>query len=163
MDAFRLTFRSTLDDHYLDLFDLGGRAARLSLGVSGGFNLRSPAIADALDVRANLLSGPIAEDVFDRMLNIIAEEFYLQGEGPLSVARTLEQEFDWLERDRAERIARTETLGVTEEAQWQTYAASGVEWKRWMTTLDGRERERTSRLMASSSRLTSRSRWADSS
>ena len=141
VDAFRLTFRSTLDDHYLDLFDLGGRAARLSLGVSGGFNLRSPAIADALDTRANLLSGPIAEDVFDRMLTIIAEEFYLQGEGPLSVARTLEQEFDWLERDRAERIARTETLGVTEEAQWQTYAASGVEWKRWITTLDGRERE----------------------
>jgi len=140
IDAFELGLASTLDADYHDLFDLGGRAARLSLGVRGGFDLRSPAIAEALQGRANMLAGNVADDVFDRIITTIAQEFYLDGENPLTVAKTLAQEFDWLSQGRAERIARTESLTVTEEAQWTTYAASGVEWKRWLTTLDGKER-----------------------
>jgi len=56
------------------------------------------------------------------------------------VAKTLEQEFGFLSRDRAELIARTETLAVTEEASHTVYEASGVEWERWLATLDGKER-----------------------
>lgn len=141
VDAFELSFVSTLDDNYHDLFDIGGRAARLNLGVSGAFDLRSPAIAETLATRANMLAGNVADDVFDRIMTVIADEFYLDGRGPLDVARSLSSEFDWLSQERAERIARTESLTVTEEAQWMTYGASGVEWKRWITTLDGRERE----------------------
>lgn len=139
-EAFRLELEGTLIDAYPELFEAGGQAARRALGVRGSFNLRSPAVADALLERANQLSGNIAEDVFDRLKTVIAEEFYFQGRGPFEVAKSLAEEFDWLSQSRAELIARTETGAVVEEGQWLTYYVTGVPFKRWLTTLDGRER-----------------------
>jgi hypothetical protein len=141
IDDFELELRAALDDSYLDMFDAGGRAAQTRLGVKANFKLRNPFVVDALRTRANLLSGGVADDVFDRIRTIIADEFYLQGKNPLDVASALTQEFDFLSRARAELIARTETLAVVEEAQHTVYDASGVEFKRWLTTLDGRERD----------------------
>jgi hypothetical protein len=140
-DAFRLELEGTLAEAYPELFEVGGTAARRALGVRGSFNLRSPAVADALLERANQLSGNVAADVFERLKTVIAEEFYFQGRGPFEVAKSLTEEFDWLSQSRAELIARTETGAVVEEGQWLTYYVTGVPFKRWLTTLDGRERE----------------------
>lgn len=139
--AFAIELEEVFDEAYPEMFNRGGNAARLELGARGSFRLRNPAIADALFERANHLAGNIAEDVFDRMKTVIADGFYLEGRGIADVARALREEFDWMSSSRAERIARTETLSVTEEAQLTVYQASGVHLKRWITTLDGRERE----------------------
>lgn len=140
-DAFRLELESVLGDSYEELFNSGGNAARIELGARGSFRLRNTAIADALEARANRLAGDIAEDVFDRLKTVIADGFYLEGRGIPDVSRALREEFDWLSQTRADRIARTETLSVTEEAQHTVYKASGIHFKRWITTLDGKERE----------------------
>jgi hypothetical protein len=139
--AFEVELASTLADQYEDLFELGGGAARRALGVRGSFNLRAPGISEALAERANQLAGNVSEDVFERLKTVLADQFYLKGKHPFDVAAVLQEEFSWLSRDRAELIARTESGAVTEEAQFITYEASGVPFKRWLTTLDGRERE----------------------
>jgi len=138
-DDWRIELEAVLRDQYVRLYNIGGRGARLKLNVSGSFNLRNPFILDALEERANLISG-ISDSVYDRLRTVIAEEFYVFGNSPLDVAKTLEQEFTGLSRDRAELIARTETLAVTEEASHTVYESSGVAYQRWLTTLDGKER-----------------------
>jgi hypothetical protein len=131
-DAFRLAIAESLDDAYVDMFEVGGTAARRALGVRGAFRLESPAVAEALAQRANLLAGNVADDVFERLKTVLAEEFYFAGKGPLDVARTLRGEFDWLTKARSELIARTETGAIVSEASWITYSASGVPFKRWL-------------------------------
>ncbi len=138
--AFQLELESVLGDSYEEFFNRGGSAARVELGARGNFKLTNTAIADALKARANKLAGDIAEDVFDRLKTVIADQFYLEGRGIADVARALREEFDWLTKTRSDRIARTETLSVTEEAQHTVYKASGIHFKRWITTLDGKER-----------------------
>jgi hypothetical protein len=138
-DDWRIELEATLLKDYVKLYNAGGRGARLKLRVSGSFELHSPFILEALEERANLISG-ISDSVYDRLRTVIAEEFYLNGKGPLEVAKLLEQEFSYLSRERAELIAHQETLAITEEAQQAVYEASGVPFKRWLTTLDGRER-----------------------
>ncbi len=140
-DAFEAELAETLTGQYQELFERGGQAARRSLGIRGSFNLEAPGIAQALEDRANRLAGNVAEDVFERLKTVIADGFYLQGKSPLDVAEALTAEFDWLSDSRARTIARTETGTVTEGAQWVTYSASGVPFKRWLTTLDGKERD----------------------
>jgi len=139
--AFQLELESVLGDSYEEFFNRGGSAARVELGARGNFKLTNTAIADALKARANKLAGDIAEDVFDRLKTVIADQFYLEGRGIADVARALREEFDWLTKTRSDRIARTETLSVTEEAQHTVYKASGIHFKRWITTLDGKERQ----------------------
>jgi hypothetical protein len=140
-DEFESAIEETLEDAYLTFFELGGNAARRALGVRGQFQMASPAVAEALAGRANQLSGNVSGEVFERMLTVLADEIYLKGNSPIEAAEVLTQEFSWMNASRADLIARTEAGAITEEAQWMTYAVSGVPFKRWLTTLDGRERE----------------------
>jgi hypothetical protein len=135
IDDWEAEFELIAGEEAKKAYVLGGRAGQAQLKIRPNFNLRAPGILEALEERANLLAGPVAESVFDRMISIVAEEFFLEGKGPLDVARTLRGEFDFLSRHRSEAIARTETLAVTEDAQFTLYAASGVPLKRWGATL----------------------------
>lgn len=138
-DNWRLELETILKQDYLTLYNAGGRGARLKLRVSGSFNVRNPLILDALAERANLISG-ISESVFDRLLTTIAEQGFVFGKSPVDVGRALEDEFDFLSTTRARRIAHQEVLTITEQAETTLWEASGVEFKRWLTTLDGLER-----------------------
>lgn len=140
-DRFGIEAGSQLSTRYTGVYNAGGQAAIRRLGVRASFDLRNPFLMDSLRTRANLLTGDLARISWDRIKTVVAEEFYLQGKGPPEVARQLRREFDWMSRVRADRIARTETLSIMSEAQNTTLRASGVQYKRWLTTLDGRERE----------------------
>lgn len=140
VNDWELSLQGVLFTQALTAFNVGGNGARATLGIRGGFNLRNPFIVETLRDRANMLAGEVAEGTFERMKTVFAEGFYLNGESPNQVARTLGEEFTFLSRDRAKLIARTETLIITSGAQQETYKASGVEFKRWLTTLDGLER-----------------------
>jgi len=140
VDEWALETTAALDPEYANAYTTGGKAAQRKIGIRANFDLRNPGILQALDERANLLTGGIGNDIFDRMRTVIGEEFYLKGQGVPSVARSLQSEFSWLNRVRAETIAHQESLTITSDAQHTVYAASGVEFKRWITTLDGNER-----------------------
>jgi hypothetical protein len=140
VDAFDIDLTGVLAEDYAELYAAGGAAARAQLGVRGVFNLRSPFILDALEERANMLAGGIADEIFDRMKTVVAEDFYILGQSPIQVARGLRDEFDWLGETRSELIARTETGIVTSASQHQVYELSGVEEKRWISIRDARTR-----------------------
>ena len=141
IDAWAVNFDVGLQDSYKQLYDVGGRGAQRQLGVRPNFELRNPHVLEQLGKRANLLTGGVSQDVFNRLRTVIAEDFYLKGQNPLDVAASLRSEFSWLSKARSETIARTETLAVTSEATQTLHQASGVKLKRWLTTLDGRERQ----------------------
>ena len=138
---WQLELEAILGQQELAAFNLGAKGARATLGIRGSFNLRNPFIVQTLQDRANMLAGAIADSTFERMKTVFAEGFYVHGESPLEVAKTLSAEFDFLARDRAKLVARTEGLVVSSQGQQMLYTASGVEFKRWLTTLDGLERE----------------------
>jgi hypothetical protein len=140
LDTWRLDMRGILSNEYVAAYDAGGRGGQLKLGIRPNFKLRNPGIIEALTNRANMLSGDFSGEMFDRLRSVVAEEFYVGGAGPFEVAETLRDEFSFLSKSRARTIARTETLVVTETAQFDLYKASGVGMKRWLTTLDGKER-----------------------
>lgn len=140
VDQWAILTETFLFDAYGKMYNVGGRGAIRKMGVRSSFFLRDPGVLKALSERANFLVGAIGEDVFNRLRTVVAQDFYLGGKGPADVARSLRSEFSWLKKTRSETIARTETLAVTSEAQQTAFVASGVKMKRWLTTLDGRER-----------------------
>jgi hypothetical protein len=135
-----LDVEAILEDEYLTMYNAGGRGAQVKLGIRPNFQLRNRFILERLAERANMLSGGFSDELFDRLRTVLAEEFYIAGNGPLDVARSLQQEFSSFSKTRARLIARTETLTITEQANQTVYEASGVGVKRWLTTLDGKER-----------------------
>lgn len=141
LDKWQVDAQVALEPEYAGAYTAAGRAAQRKLTVRANFNLRNPGILRQLGERVNFLTGGVSQDTFDRIRTVIAREFYFEGQGPPAVAKALRSEFSWLSKTRSELIARTETLAVTSEAQHSVFTASGVEFKRWLTTLDGRERE----------------------
>lgn len=105
------------------------------VGLRGSFNLRNPRILDALASRANLLAGDVADTTFDAIKETIARKFFLEGRGPIEVARSLRNEFEFLSAKRSVMIARTETGVVSEMGAFEQYAEIGVEFKRWLSAL----------------------------
>lgn len=136
MGAWGLEVEAILKDQYLEAYNAGGAGAQKKLGIKPNFKLRNPGILEALAERANMLSGGFSDDMFDRVRTVVAEEFFILGEHPFQVADALQDEFAFLSKSRAQTIARTETLTIVEQAQHQTYQASGVQLKRWLATLD---------------------------
>lgn len=141
IDSWMIKVESRIEAMMVGLYEDGAKGGQNMLGVKPSFNLRSPQVLKNLAERANLLTGGFTQDQYDRLRTVVAEDFYLKGRGPLDVAGSLRQEFDWMSKVRSERIARTETLAITSEATHDVHEASGVEFKRWLTTIDGRERE----------------------
>lgn len=151
VDDWEIAGSGTVYESHIRNYNAGGRAGQKRLGATGrpqpgvrivpSFDLRNPFILDSLKSRANLLTGGIAQDTFDRIRTVIADSFYIKGNNPLQTARLLKKDFSWMSRTRSELVARTETLAVTGEAEHTLYTASGVPFKKWLTTLDGLERE----------------------
>jgi len=62
------------------------------------------------------------------------------GERVPTIARRLREQFDGMTRGRARRIARTEVYTAANFAREQAMRNEGWPFKRWVTTVDGRER-----------------------
>lgn len=64
------------------------------------------------------------------------------GETMKELAARTDQVFDFAEKVRAERIARTETVGASNYGTVQAYQESGISlMKEWLTARDGHERD----------------------
>jgi hypothetical protein len=116
-------------------YEAGARSAIRFVGMQGQFNLRNESVLDALADRANKLAGDVADTTFDAMKQTIGQKFFVEGRGPVEVARALRNEFDFLSAARSSTIARTETGVVTEMGAFEEYAEIGIERKRWISAL----------------------------
>lgn len=109
------------------------------LGVE--FNPSHSRVRDFLFERQRHLARVVNETTFQQIKEALAEGIR-EGEGTDKLAERVEQVFAFASRVRAERIARTETIGASNFAHVEAYRQSGlVEMKRWIAALDERTRD----------------------
>lgn len=118
-----------------------GTQALFELGLDARFNMQNPLVVDHMrKVTGERIPG-INETTRKRIQAELIEGMQA-GEGYQDLAKRLSTEFDFLDRVRAERIARTETVHSAAFAEVEAYTQSGiVEKKRWLVTPDGQRHD----------------------
>ena len=112
--------------------------SEFSLGIN--FEL-SEAFSQAwLDQRVGFWTQTVNEGTAKLLLEEL-QEANLAGESITKVRARVEKVFDFNDKIRSERIARTEMLAASNQGHLEAYRQSGIERKEWLTTLDGRQRD----------------------
>jgi len=98
-------------------------------------------VREFLTARQTHLARTVNETTFNAIKDALAQGIR-EGEGTDQLAERVRHVFDVASRVRAERIARTETIGASNFAHIEAYRQSGVvQLKRWLAALDERTRE----------------------
>jgi phage portal protein BeeE len=101
-----------------------------------------PDAQDVVDFLANFSANrvrKINETTRERIRSLLIDSI-AAGDRVPTIARKLREEFDGMTRGRARIIARTEVYTAANFAREQAMANEGWPMKRWVTTVDGRER-----------------------
>jgi len=169
-NLLRVSPKSYIKDYTTDIFDRnkwdnvvrndGGTAIRqiveaegfyigMQFGVS--FDVRSPNVLAFLDWKVfdpKIYNYPImVNDTTENMLRTILSEGLREGQTIWEIANNLNSVFDFADKDRAIRIARTETTEAMNFADNEGYKQTGfITAKRWIATLDDRVRDSHAKL-----------------
>lgn len=108
------------------------------LGVEGGLTAVSPAVLRFVESRAFKFV-PRTTKLTNKLLSKQFSVGIASGEGIPQLRKRVGNVFDDMEKYRAERIARTETIKASNYGAVESYKESGiVTSKRWLTTPDER-------------------------
>jgi SPP1 gp7 family putative phage head morphogenesis protein len=122
-------------------FEDWANEALRELGLSPSFNMRNPLVRQALEQRA----AERVRLVTDTTRAALREELaagVAAGEGINLLRKRVEEVFSEAEGYRAERIARTEVVGLSNAANVEAWRQSGVvEGKEWLAVRDGNTRD----------------------
>jgi HK97 family phage portal protein len=99
-----------------------------------------PTIEEYTKWRGAQLRRWLTDETQAEVLDVIREGMR-DGQGPQAIADRLREQFDWMSRVRAERIARTETLTAVATGQHKLYEETGIEQRKWLHALHGDSRE----------------------
>lgn len=110
------------------------------LGVSVSFDMRNPLVRQALEKAGERVQG-INSTTADHLRREL-QDGVSAGEGIRELTARVDDVFNHAERYRSERIARTETVGLSNAANLTAWHQSGVvEGKEWLSVRDGQTRE----------------------
>ena len=100
---------------------------------AGGFtfNLRNPELLKELNQRGVKITGDVTQTMLDDLRAILAREFFEKGQSPLQVAGTIHDLFPATYANRAENIARTETLIAQSKVGHESYMRNGIGGHEW--------------------------------
>jgi len=122
-----------------DIVENEGRIAAADLGAE--FDPFHQRVQVFLHERQRALARVVNETTFNQLKETLAEGI-AAGEGVDELAQRVQGVFAHATTTRAERIARTETIGASNFAHTESYRQSGVvQWKRWLSALDERVRD----------------------
>lgn len=122
-------------------FQRWAEAALKELGVSVSFDMRNPLVREALKRAGDRIVG-ITQTTADDLRREL-QAGVDAGEGIRELTARVEDVFNHAERYRSERIARTETVGLSNAANLSAWHQSGVvDGKEWLSIDDGRSGER---------------------
>jgi HK97 family phage portal protein len=130
------------------MFSMFKEAGEDAIGLLRGdkpFNVEkaSPGktILQLLEKRASFFASTVNQTTLEALVETLAEGIGA-GEGIPKLENRIILEYDDFQKYRAERIARTETTAVVNEAHLEAYDQSEVvEGKEWVATLDDRVRD----------------------
>ncbi len=111
-----------------------------ALGAGIKFELRNPAILEALKKRPDLLvdsNGEIMEHIRPKLI----QHFYVEKKGPRAVAPKIKGFLNEFYKNRAVAVARTECAHAQNLATFETFNKNGIEKHTWIATLDDETRD----------------------
>lgn len=154
--------RGKVTDAFIDALV---RYFQSDVALSDFFNKVASALASILETEANTAATLIGAEPLDtgelvaqwlrttenqiRSINFytavrireVLIESQARGETVIQAAQHIRLMFGEFDKQRALMIARTEIQAASNFASWTTYGRVGVPFKRWLTVMDGRERE----------------------
>ena len=138
-------FRDSVFPLYLSIFKEAGEEAMSLLRIDKPFTLEKADIGKLtfalLDKRARFFAKSVNNTTLLALTKTLAEAINL-GEALNKKVNRIKDVYDDFDTYRAERIARTETQAVANEATLEAYRQSEVvKWKEWIATLDDRVRD----------------------
>ncbi len=117
--------------------------SRFGMNIPDDWMLRysfQPMIEEYTKWRGEQMRLWLTDETQTEVLDVIREGMR-DGQGPKAIADRLREQFDWMSRVRAERIARTETLTAVATGQHKLYEQTGIEKRKWLHALHGDSRE----------------------
>ncbi len=125
------------ENHIREALLSGAGLASSELGID--FSLIEPNILRAVDKRVEFFAVKVNESTADMLAEQLSEALK-NGETIDQISRRIDNVFDYSEKFRSIRTARTEVIGANNAGQLQTYAEAGIEHKQWITARDERVR-----------------------
>ena len=125
---------------FADSLELGGVAQVQEFGLGISFDINNAVTQAWLDERTKFW----ANHVNTETAKLITEEIsagIFEGEGVKALQVRVNNVFDFSEAFRSERIARTEATSASNQGHLEAYRQADVPSKRWLTALDGRQRD----------------------
>ena len=112
-------------------------------GLDGGFsfNLRDPNLLAEMRNRGAKITGEVTQSMLTDLQGVLSREFYDGGKGPAALAADLDTIFPPTYANRAQTIARTETLFAQAKVQSEAFTRNGVESKQWLAIIDDKTRD----------------------
>lgn len=134
----RKRFAAELSAIVADLIVSQAAEAFTYIGLDQTFDVSNPAIAGFLEKRAFKFAKPTTL-LTNRLLGRSLREGISAGEGIPDLRKRVDSVFGGMEKYRAERIARSETIRATNYASEEAWRQSGVvKSKQWLTAMDER-------------------------
>jgi len=93
-----------------------------------------------LDTRTELMAESITNTTHEQ-LTLVLSEGVEAGENYTQMANRITNKYDEISTGRANVIARTETHGATQKANFEGYKQGGVEMKTWVAVMDSATRD----------------------
>ena len=105
------------------------------------FDVDNPLVRQFIKARTFSFTELITQETNKQLKKALAESIRL-GEGAAKTRRRVRDIFQDITKFRAERIARTEILTVTNLATEESFKQGGIDTKEWLTALDERTSQR---------------------
>ncbi len=137
LDEFKQPFVGAVKPGLVKLYAGAGKRAAKKFGVS--FEVDTGGI-EQVGNHLEKSADSILTTASDRIKASLREGFE-KGEGLGDLQARVRELYDGMSRERAEMIARTETVFPANLGALRGYEQAGVESKEWITTRDGNERD----------------------
>jgi len=123
--------------HVTEGLELGGQRALTDIG-GGAWNIERPEVVQWLGEK-KLKIVTLPETMFDN-LRAVLQEAVNEGVGVPEMASRIRDLQPGYERYKADRVARTETVGANNKGSLEGYRQNDIEKKEWLTALDEKVR-----------------------
>lgn len=117
-----------------------GKQAIEDIGASIAFNINSPAAVEFLTDHVMAFSRKVNDTTRARLTKLLQEKF-ATGATQQEITKAIQQEYQFAERYRAARVARTESGIAGNAGIFDGMKQAGVESKRWISSRDEKVRE----------------------
>lgn len=106
------------------------------LGIS--FDIKEPRVFSAILARSNRFADQVVNDTREQLHRVVSEAIQ-QGDGIPQITKKIRELYNMMEKYKAVRIARTETIwGQNEGSEWSYIQSGVIKEKEWWTAKDDR-------------------------